>query len=339
METLKFNPEICKTCATVACLMKCQYIDLDLESAREERLKINRGEGSVVLKKCVTCYACEEYCPNHNHPFYRTVDVQEKLDVLPAPRPLTESQVRMMAPRGKLSKTPAASTVVDLCAFPMLKGGIRGKLFPGASVIDGIDIFCNLMFLHFARSSVIRERLPHIMENIAANYLGGNDTGTVICYHDECYGTYTSWAQAYGIKVPFRPVHLFQYLLERLTELKDEITPLNLTVAYQRPCSARLIPDMEHYVDDIFSLIGVKRVEREYDRGNALCCGGIMEAQQRFDLAEENQDKNIGDMKKNGATHCVFDCPFCFFTLMGKTVKQGITPILMVDLCHKALGE
>jgi hypothetical protein len=24
---------------------------------------------------------------------------------------------------------------------------------------------------------------------------------------------------------------------------------------------------------------------------------------------------------------------------MGKTMKQEITPILMVDLCHKALGE
>ncbi|MBN2160375.1 MAG: (Fe-S)-binding protein [Spirochaetes bacterium] len=339
MEILNFKPELCAACATVDCLMKCQYIDIDLEHAREESLRISRGEDSEVLRKCVTCYACEEYCPFGNHPFYRIVDLQEQLDLLPAPRPLAESQVRMMAPRGTISKKPVSFPLVDLCAFPMLKGGIRGSLFSGVSVIDGMDIFCNLMFLHFARSSVIRERLPQITKSISSCYLEEDATREVICYHDECYGTYTSWAPAYGVDVPFRPVHLFQYLHERLLHLKDKIKPLNLTVAYQRPCSARLIPEMEHYVDDIFSLIGVKRAERRYDRGSALCCGGVMEAQQRFELAAENQEKNIADMKQCGATHAVFNCPFCFYTLMGKTMKEGITPVLMVDLCHMALGE
>ncbi len=339
METLNHNPELCAACPTVDCLMKCQYIDLELGAAREECLKIGRGEESRVLRECVTCYACEEYCPRGNHPFYRIVDLQEKLDILPAPRPLAESQVRMMAPRGKISKQAVSAPLVDLCAFSMLKGGIRGSLFQGATVIDGMDIFCNLMFLHFARSSVIRQRLPRIMEEMTACYLDDVPGREVICYHDECYGTFTSWAPAYGIEVPFAPVHLFKYLHGRLLELKDRIRPLGLTVAYQRPCSARLIPEMERYVDDIFNLIGVTRVARRYDRETALCCGGVMEAQQRFELAEENQERNVADMKESGATHCVFNCPFCFFTLMGKTMGRGITPILMVDLCHLALGE
>jgi Fe-S oxidoreductase len=195
------------------------------------------------------------------------------------------------------------------------------------------------MFLHFARNSVIKERLPAMMENIMKYHLNPGGAKEFICYHDECYGTYTSWAPAFGMEVPFKPVHLFDFLYNRLKELKSDIKPLNIKAAYQRPCSSRLCPEMDHFVDDIFELIGVERVEREYDRENALCCGGVLEAQQRFELTEENQTKNIEDMKASGATHCVFNCPFCFFTLMGKVSEKGMTPILMSDLCRMALGE
>ena len=70
MYELKFDPAICEKCKTCDCIMKCQYIDMDLETAREEHGKLVRGEDSEILTRCVTCYACEEYCPYHNHPFY-----------------------------------------------------------------------------------------------------------------------------------------------------------------------------------------------------------------------------------------------------------------------------
>jgi Fe-S oxidoreductase len=339
MYELKFDPSLCEQCGSIDCVMKCQYIDMTLEQAREERLKLAKGEHSTILEECVTCYACEEYCPYNNHPFYHIVELQEKLGVHPAPKPIEESQVRMMAPRGRIESEELTEPLIDLCFFPMLRGSIRGKLFEGASVIQGSDVFCNLMFLHFARNSAIKERLPLIIDNIMNYYLKRNNIEELICFHDECYGTYTKWAPAFGIEVPFKPVHLFDYFRRRLTELKNEIKPLNISIAYQRNCSTRLIPEIEEVLNDVFDLIGARRVEREYDYEKALCCGGPMEAQQRFDLAEENQNKNIDDMKEAGVTHCVFNCPFCFFTLMEKVSKAGIIPIMISDLCHQALGE
>ncbi len=339
MYELKFDPAICEKCKTCDCIMKCQYIDMDLETAREEHGKLVRGEDSEILTRCVTCYACEEYCPYHNHPFYLIVERQEEKGIHPVPKPIEKSQVIMMAPKGRIEEKAAAEPVINLCYFPMLKRSIRGKLYEDTSVIMGSDIFCNLMFLHFARNSVIKERLPMMMDNIMKYHLSPGGAKEFVCYHDECYGTYTSWAPAFGMEVPFKPIHLFDYLYHRLTELKSDITPLNIKAAYQRPCSSRLCPEMDHFVDDIFELIGVERPEREYDRENALCCGGVLEAQQLFDLTEENQTKNIEDMKASGATHCVFNCPFCFFTLMGKVSEKGMTPILMSDLCRMALGE
>lgn len=339
MNELKFDEAICAKCETYDCIMKCQYMDLDLEQAKQEKWKLIRGESSSILTDCVTCYACEEYCPYDNHPFYHIVEMQERLGVHPVPKPIEKSQVTAMGPKGRIDYEEVRQPVINMCYFPMMTGSIRGKLFKDVSIILGSDIFCNLMFLHFARNSTIKERLPKIIDNIMTYYLKDNNIKEFICYHDECYGTYTSWAPAFGIDVPFKPIHLFEYLYNKLVELKSEIKPLNLKVAYQRPCSNRLCPETDHFVDGIFSLIGVERLRREYDRENALCCGGVFEAQQRFELTEVNQEKNIADMKAFGATHCVFNCPFCFFTLAERVSKNGMIPIMISDLCHQALGE
>ena len=55
---------------------------------------------------------------------------------------------------------------------------------------------------------------------------------------------------------------------KRLDALAGEIQPLGLKVAYQRPCSNRLCPQTDKFVDDIFALIGVARAAREIGRAH-----------------------------------------------------------------------
>lgn len=340
MEAIQFDPEICNQCETVDCLIKCQYIDFkDVAEAKAEKLKINAGKHSRVLDECLTCYACQEYCPYDNNPFYLLVERQEQLGLLPAPRPITAEQLKMMGPKGRIKKEAVSPPVVNMCAFPMLTGCVRGKLFEGASVIVGTDIFCNIMWLHFAKNSTIKERVPQMIDNIMNYYLRGAGVDEMICFHDECYGTYTSVAPAYGIDVPFRPVHLFDYINHRLDELADQITPLNVKIAYQRPCSNRLIPQTDLVLDEIFEKIGADRVPRKYDRENTLCCGGVPRAQQRDNLADELVANNIKDMQAVGAAYCVFNCPFCMATLGQEVAENGLVPILVSDLVQMALGE
>ena len=92
MYELRYDPRICQACPTVDCLVRCQYMDLDLAAARAEKDKLLAGEMNRVLTDCVTCYGCEEYCPSGNHPFYQIVERQEALGVLPAPVPITRQQ-------------------------------------------------------------------------------------------------------------------------------------------------------------------------------------------------------------------------------------------------------
>jgi Fe-S oxidoreductase len=339
LHELKYDEALCEKCETVDCLVKCRYMRLDLKSAKEERLRLIRGESSKALKDCITCYACEEYCPYGNHPFYLLVDRQEQSGVWPVPIPLTKQQIKMMAPKGRITLEKVHAPVLNMCYFPMLKGSIQGKLFDGISTIVGSDIFCNIMWLHFAKNSTIRERLPQIIDNIWQYYLKDSGIDELICYHDECYGTYTQLAPAFGIDVPFKSIHLFEFLTKRLEELRDQIRPLGMKVAYQRPCSNRLVPETQRWVDEIFKLIGVHRVEREYDRENALCCGGILRLQQRDELADDMLDRNLNDMLAAGANVCVFNCPACFFTMGQAAAERGLMPMLMSDLCRVALGE
>ncbi|MDY6830404.1 MAG: (Fe-S)-binding protein [Thermodesulfobacteriota bacterium] len=340
MNAIAFDPAVCAACKTVDCLMNCQYISFaDVAEAKKEKQKINAGKESRVLHECLTCYACQEYCPNHNNPFFVLVELQEKLGLLPAPRPIVDEQLGMMAFKGRLAKTPVSSPLINMCAFPMLAGSIRGRLFEGASVIAGTDIFCNIMWLHFAKNSVIRERVPRAIDNIMSFFMKDSGLTDMVCFHDECYGTYTTLAKAYGIDVPFRPVHLFDYINRRLDDLADRIKPLNQVIAYQRGCSNRLCPETDAVLDKIFEKIGAIRAPRKYDRQNALCCGGVPRAHQRDEFADDLVERNISDMLDVKAVYCVFNCPFCMATMAQEVAERGLMPILVSDLVQAALGE
>lgn len=343
MYDLQFDPGLCMACESNDCLVKCQHLDIDQETARTEILKLGNGEKSFILESCVTCYACEEYCPSDNHPFYLIVKMQEEFNLPPLPDPLIKSGVQLGVPfRGEPVIEEVEGTALNMGVFSALSGHVQGRLFENLTVISQdprkmFHYFCQLMYLHYARTSVINERLAGIIETIAAHKVKD-----VVHFHDECYGTYTSYAPAFGIEVPFNSIHLFEFLYNRLLELEDEIQPLGYKVTYQRPCSSRLSSEMHPYVAKIFDLIGVEVMDREYQDENAMCCGVTIAGQKKEGsrtYCADIQKKNISDMKKSGAQICVFNCPACMQTLGMKVGKAGLMPMFMSDLCRLALGE
>ena len=134
MFELQFDIHKCMTCRTCDCLTRCQYMDIDADSARKEMRKIYNGRDSFVLHNCATCYACEEYCKMGNHPFYLIVEKQEELDIPPLPQPLIKRGVQMGIPfRGEPEIEEIEGPVINLGAFSPLTHLIRGRLFEGLS--------------------------------------------------------------------------------------------------------------------------------------------------------------------------------------------------------------
>jgi Fe-S oxidoreductase len=336
MYQLTFDADRCRTCPTGDCLVKCQYLEADKETAKTEMVKIAEGEDSFVLQKCVTCYACEEYCKRGNHPFYLITERRDEKGILVAPRAITTQWIHIGEPQGKYRVGKLKGKVLSFGFMPEFLKMVRGKLFEDVlpSYIFGQEFFCNVVYIHFADTAIIKERLPAVIDNF-----GNLGVEEVVFMHDECYAAFTSLAPAYGMEIPFKAVHYFEYLHDRLKALEDRIQPLNLKAAYQRPCSNRLCADKHPLVRDIMNLIGVDLVEREYQDENALCCGGLFAMCFGYDLAEDVQTRNLDDMVKHGAQYCVFNCPACQNALGEKVAKKGIKPIHMIELCRMAIGE
>lgn len=336
MYTLKFDENLCRTCPTGDCLVRCQYLDLNKDEAKNEMIKINEGKDSFVLQDCITCYGCEEYCKRGNHPFYLITERREEKGILTSPRAITKQWINIGEPRGKYRLGDVKEKVLSFGFMPELLKLVRGRLFEDVmpSYVFGQEFFCNVVYIHFANTSIIKERLPLVMDNFRK--LGAKE---VVCMHDECYGSFASLAPAYGIDVPFKPIHYFEYLHNRLNELSDEIRPLHIKVAYQRPCSSRLSPDTHHFVGDIMRAIGVDLVERTYQDENALCCGDILGMAFGYEIKNDVQNRNIDDMVEHGAEYCVFNCSACQNALATKVAKRGIKPIHIIDLCRMAIGE
>ena len=160
----------------------------------------------------------------------------------------------------------------------------------------------------------------------------------IICFHDDCYTMLDRYASEYGVEVPFRPVHLAEYLAQYLRENKDRVKPLGIDIAYQRPCASRHTPEKEHFIDELFELAGVRRVERTYDREEALCCGGA-----KFLLGKGSprpeQEKNITDAKKAGAKAMVCLCPICIRSLSQTAGDLEMPLVFIGDIARMALGE
>ncbi len=175
--------------------------------------------------------------------------------------------------------------------------------------------------------------------------LAKSGASEIIFVHEDCYAAVSDIAPEYGIKVPFKPVHLFEYLRDYLSENRDKITRLSLKVAYQRPCASRYTPaEVEKILDDIFEMTGVERIARKYEDSDALCCG-VEQAGPDLKLFPRGKnfqpyrEKNISDALDHGAQAMVYLCPMCFKALSGQARSAGMKNYMVTDICRLALGE
>ena len=332
-----FYEDRCDFCGE--CLSRCYYLDFDKESGAAAFEKLVKGEKSDWLYDCITCTACNEYCPRDARPFDLII---QKLEAL---GDFTDSDLKAkMAGRFKAKGKPrpveVTGKVMSLCVMEgSMPHALNGKLFDDLTFLKGRHYFCNLLFAHMGDESIMRDGLQEMVDNLA---LSGAEE--IIFIHDDCYAVLKGIAPEFGIELPFRPVPLFEYLRDYLQEHKGDITKLNLKVAYQRPCASRYTPEKDYLLDEIFELIGVERVPRKYSGIDALCCGVELAGPNlklfpRGKNYESFQDKNVKDAKDHGAEAMVYLCSMCYSTLREKVKAAGMENYMISDICRLALGE
>jgi Fe-S oxidoreductase len=328
-----FREERCDFCGE--CLARCKYMNFTREEGAREFARLVRGGQAAWLSGCITCFACNETCPRGARPFDLILERMEAWGKYVDPKILQAVRKRF-TPADPFKRPEVRPPVLSLCTVESnLPFPLEGKLFRDFQVVRGRHFFCNVLFPHLGNESILKDGLGPLVERYAS--LGVEE---IVFLHDDCYSLMAGIAPMHGIELPFRPVHIFEYLVRFLKEHREEITPLRLRAAYQRPCASRLTPWKDPLLDEIFRLIGVERVSRTFDREEALCCGqdmkGMVKRGVRFpELLEEN----VRDAVRNGAQAMVYLCPMCLDAMGSSCTAAGLKNHMIVDLCRLALGE
>jgi Fe-S oxidoreductase len=328
-----FDRDKCALCGL--CRDRCLYIDYAPGSSAAEWEKLVNGKPVSWLQQCITCFACNEYCPNGARPFDLILErLAEKGDYV-NPDLLTLAR-QMFSPKKPFTPPSTGRQALSLCTiYTTIPWAFAGSLFEALTPLKGSHYFCNLIYPHMGNEALMRERLQPLIDKYAQL-----DAEEIIFAHDDCYAVMTDAVARFGLELPFKPVHLFEYLRDQLIARKNDIRPLNMRVAYQRPCASRLTPWKEPLLDEIFDLIGVHRVYRRYDRDNAMCCGQDMGGiQKRGDKFPAFKTDNIMDAKAFKADAMVYLCPMCLDALGKMARESGLANYMISDLCRMAIGE
>jgi len=332
-----WHPERCDLCGE--CLEACQYVDYNSEKAIAEMKALMEGKETDILKDCVTCMACNEYCANVKgnaaNPFDRIAELHEKTGVQHVP-PAIVNFLNGSVMRSELIKGDTDKPVMSICVQEAMlpARALEGQMFDGLTIAKGGKYFCFFAQLHVGKESITRENMPTFVNAVAS--LGAKE---VVFLHDECHAAATKIAPDYGIEVPFKSIHIVEYMLNYLKKHQNDITRINKKIACHRNCSSRYISaEIEPMLDELFELIGVERVARKYDRDKGLCCTFAF-APFMPEKAEEVREMNVIDAEEHGAEAMVFLCPWCWRILAGECEEHGLSPIFITDLCRIALGE
>jgi Fe-S oxidoreductase len=326
-----FLEDKCDSCGD--CLALCPYVDYDREEAVRQWKALREGGTPQIVSECVTCVACNQFCEKGARPFDLIMQRQEETGVLNIPEQNTEMFRNLPKTPSQVVEGEPGKGVLSLCSVgDIIPGLFEGPLFEGLTLLKGGDYFCNVGWVHLGAETPVREGARRVVENIAKT--GASE---VIFYHDDCYALMASLAPDYGIEIPFKPVHVIQYLRDYALENHSAIKPLHLKAAYQQPCASRYTPEKDKILDELFRLIGVERVPREHDRLHALCCGSPMMPRDR-EKAARIKERNISDAVNSGARAMAYLCPLCMLNLRKVAAASGLENYHIIELVKMALA-
>ena len=327
-----FDISKCNLCGE--CFARCQYVDYDENEAIQQITALTEGKRSEILEACITCCACNHYCPTGANPFDLITETQEKLGMRIADEEFYDLKA-IEEFKNEIVKGDPGKPVMSLCVIePWLPPEVLdSQMFEGMTLIKGSKYFAWMGICHLGMITPIRENAQAFVDNLAE--LGAKE---IVFIHADDYAMLTEVVTGYGIDVPFRVISIIEYLRDYLKENKHRITKLNKRIAYQRPCADRCAPVDDTILNELFELIGVERVSRKHDGEGGLCCGALF-VKGRAEQVRKIRDMNLADAQEHGTEAMVFLCPVCLYALGEGAAERGMAPIFITDICKMALGE
>jgi Fe-S oxidoreductase len=284
-----FLYEECNTCGE--CLARCRYMGLSRDEAVEEMKRLVAGEPTrVVHKRCISCYACDAFCPRGCRPYeliiarwherYRERGLPVRASYLmPASQPnFRTDMVRTMRPweRELLRKWRETPPEGELVLYPgcnalTLPHLLHGPHMVGITVSGDFDLCCGEMYFRMGLFDVVErtaEKLPR--------YYRGRDIGAMLFVCPAGLNLFRNVLPGqFGAEFSFRTRYLGEYLLEKVEAGELEIRRrFDRSVAVHDSCHGRILgEEVMGSARRLYALMGLEMREMASDAREGLCCG------------------------------------------------------------------
>jgi Fe-S oxidoreductase len=353
-----FRYEDCDLCGD--CLARCRYMNLSRAEAIEEMNRLIAGEPTrVVHKKCISCYACDAFCPRDCRPYeliigswnrrYRERGLPVRASYLmPASSPNFRSEmVKTMQPweqelLRKWKDTPPEGELVLYpgCNALTLPHLLQGSYMDGVVVSGDFDLCCGEMYFRMGFFDVV-ERTA---EKLTRHYRG-RDIGTMLFVCPAGLNLFRNVLPGqFGAEFSFQTKYLGEYILERIDAGELEIERhLDRSVAVHDSCHGRILgEEVTGSVRKLYDLMGLDMREMVSEVDDGLCCGMAAGCNryQPLDMYLATV-KELRAAAKTGADELATYCGGCHLTLsMMRWLYPTRQPVRhMLEYLKEATGE
>ncbi len=353
-----FRYEDCDLCGD--CLARCRYMALSRAEAIEEMKRLTCGEPTrVVHNKCISCYACDAFCPHDCRPYelitgswnsrYRERGLPVRASYLmPASSPnFRTDMIKTMQPweRELLRKWRDTPPEGELVLYPgcnalTLPHLLQGSYMDGVVVSGDFDLCCGEMYFRMGLFDVV-ERTA---EKLTQHYRG-RDIGTMLFVCPAGLNLFRNvLPEQFGAEFSFQTKYLGEYILERVEAGELEIErQLDRTVAVHDSCHGRILgEEITGAARKLYSLMGLEMREMVSEVDDGLCCGMAAGCNryQPLDMYLATV-KELRAAAKTGADELATYCGGCHLTLsMMRWLYPTRQPVRhMLEYLKEATGE
>ncbi|MGQ9536766.1 MAG: (Fe-S)-binding protein [Actinomycetota bacterium] len=284
-----FDRDACDLCGE--CLFRCRYLNLSLSEARQEIRRLVEGLPTrVVHRLCISCYACDAFCPRGCRPYELIISAWHRryrkrglpvraAYLMPASKPNFRTDlVRHMSVRERelLRRWKENPPEGDLVLYPgcnaLTLPHLLDASFLGEVVISGdFDLCCGEMYFRMGLYDAVKRTADKL-----TSYYQFRKIGTMLFVCPAGLNMFRNVLPGlFGARFDFKTMYLGEYLWRKVENGELSIRKrLGLRVAVHDSCHGRMLGDeVQGSARRLYAAMGLDLVELTLDPREGLCCG------------------------------------------------------------------